>query len=367
MGETEKRMMRRVVALAAMGRGGTSPNPLVGAVVAKGSKVVGQGFHRKAGEPHAEILAIREAGGAARGATLYTNLEPCCHTGRTPPCVEGIVAAGIRRVVSSMRDPDPRVNGGGFRSLRRSGVAVEVGLMKSEATYLNRAFTKFVKVGFPFVTLKGAASLDGRIATRSGDSKWITSVEAREHARLLRREHDAVLIGIGTVLADDPRLTARPARRAWGRTTMRRVVLDESLRLPPRAKLLQTLAEGPVIVFAGPDAAAERARRLAGLGAIVERVASRDGRLDLRAVLRRLAEMDVTRLLVEGGGEVHGSFLEEGLGDRLVLYLAPRIIGGREARALVGGTGPKRLADSVKLSHPISYRVGPDLVVEGDL
>ncbi len=358
-------MMRRVLALAAMGRGCTSPNPLVGAVVAKGNKIMGQGFHRKAGEPHAEIIALRQVGRAARGATLYTNLEPCCHTGRTPPCAQEIVSAGIKKVVSSIRDPDPRVDGGGFRTLRRSGVVVEVGLMKSEATYLNRAFTKFVKDGFPFVTLKGAASLDGRIATRTGDSKWITSTEAREHARLLRREHDAVLVGIGTVLADDPRLTARPAH---GRpATLRRVVLDGSLRLPLKARLLSTLDEGPVVVFAGPHVARSRARRLEERGATVERLAARNGRLDLRGLLRHLAEKDVTRLLVEGGGEVHSSFLEEGLADRLVLYVAPRIIGGRDARALVGGSGPKRLADAVTLSRPVSYRVGADLVVEGDL
>jgi diaminohydroxyphosphoribosylaminopyrimidine deaminase/5-amino-6-(5-phosphoribosylamino)uracil reductase len=365
MAEIERRLMRRVLALAAMGRGCTSPNPLVGAVVAKGSRIVGQGFHRKAGEPHAEIIALREAGRAARGATLYTNLEPCCHTGRTPPCVEEILSAGVERVVSSIRDPDPRVNGGGFRALRRGGVVVEVGLMKGEASYLNRAFTKFVKEGFPFVTLKGAASLDGRIATRNGESKWITSTEAREHARLLRREHDAVLVGIGTVLTDDPRLTARPSSRH--RSPLYRVVLDGHLRLPPRARLLSTLDEGPIVVFAGPHAAPSRARRLERRGVTVERLPTRGGRLDLRGLLRRLAQKDVTRLLVEGGGEVHSSFLEEGLADRLVLYLAPRIIGGRDARALVGGRGPARLSDAVTLSRPIAYRVGADLVVEGDL
>jgi len=357
--------MQRALALAAMGRGCTSPNPMVGAVVAKGEKVVGQGFHRKAGEPHAEIMALRQAGGAARGATLYTNLEPCCHTGRTPPCVEEIVAAGVERVVSSTRDPDPRVNGGGFRKLRRSGVVVATGVMKSEATHLNRAFTKFVQEGFPFVTLKGAASLDGRIATRTGDSKWITSVEAREHARLLRREHDAVLVGIGTVLADDPRLTARPAYRRP--TALYRVVLDGSLRFPSAAKLLATLDEGPVVIFAGPDASPARARRLEERGAAVERLPARAGRLDLRRLLRRLADRGVTRVLVEGGGEVLSSFLEQRLADRLVLYIAPRIIGGREARALVGGAGPARLRGAAALSQPISYRVGADLVVEGDL
>jgi diaminohydroxyphosphoribosylaminopyrimidine deaminase / 5-amino-6-(5-phosphoribosylamino)uracil reductase len=356
--------MRRVLALAAMGRGRTSPNPMVGAVVARGDRVVGQGYHCRAGEPHAEIVALRSAGGAARGATLYTNLEPCCHTGRTPPCVEEIVGCGVKRVVASMRDPDPRVNGGGFRRLRRRGVVVEVGLLKREAEYLNRAFTKFVKEGLPFVTLKGAASLDGRIATRSGDSMWITSAEAREHARVLRREHDAVLVGIGTVLADDPRLTVRPAHdRAL---PLRRVVLDSSLRLPVGSRLLSTLDQGPVLIFAGPQASRSRAEKLERRGATVARLPSSNGRLDLNRLLRYLAAWDVTRLLVEGGGEVHASFVERRLADRLVLYFGPRIIGGREARSVVGGMGPKRLAEAPELTRLVSYRVGTGMVVEAD-
>ncbi len=363
--ETERRMMKRVLALASMGRGCTSPNPMVGAVVAKGNKVVGQGFHRRAGEPHAEVIALRQAGTAARGATLYTNLEPCCHTGRTPPCVQEIEWAGVAKVVASIRDPDPRVNGGGFRWLRRNGLAVEVGLMRAEATRLNRAFTKYVKEGSPLVTLKGAASLDGRIATRTGDSMWITSAEARQHARLLRREHDAIMVGIGTVIADDPRLTVRPRNKRKG--SFLRVILDSSLRLPLRARLLSTLGEGPILVFSGPKASEARARRLEKLGVTVERLPLRRGRLDLRSALRRLAKREVTRLLVEGGGEVHASFLEQGLADQLVLYLAPRIIGGREALSLVGGDGPRRIVDGTRLNRMVSYRVGSEIVVEAEV
>ena len=363
--ETGRRMMRRVLALASMGRGCTSPNPMVGAVVAKGDQVIGQGFHRRAGEPHAEVIALRQAGGAARGATLYTNLEPCCHTGRTPPCVQEIEWAGVKRVIASIRDPDPRVNGGGFRWLRRKGLAVEVGLMSADATRLNRAFTKFVKQGVPLVTLKGAASLDGRIATRTGDAMWITSDEAREHARLLRRENDSIMVGIGTVRADDPRLTVRPRNRQTG--PFLRVVLDTSLRMAPRARLLSTLGEGPVLVFAGPEALPSRVRRLENAGVIVERLPLRRGRLNLRTALRRLAKRDVTRLLVEGGSEVNASFLEQGLADQVVLYLAPRIIGGREARSLVGGEGPRRLVDATRLNHMVSYRVGSEIVVEAEV
>ncbi len=205
--------MRRALALAVLGTGSAAPNPRVGAVVARGTNVIGQGYHLRPGAPHAETVAlmgVEESGAKASGATLYTSLEPCCHTGRTPPCVDRIVRAGIARVVASMRDPNPRVNGGGFRALRRMGVRVEVGLLRDEALRLNEAFVKHARTGLPLVTLKGASSLDGRIATRTFDSKWITSASARRHARLLRFEHEAILVGTGTALADDPRLDRRP-------------------------------------------------------------------------------------------------------------------------------------------------------------
>lgn len=361
--DIDVRMMRRAFALATLGRGTTTPNPLVGAVVARGDRVMGQGFHRRPGEPHAEALALRDAGPSSRGATLYTNLEPCCHTGRTPPCVDGIVRSGVGRVVAAMRDPNPRVNGGGFRALRRHGIDVDSGVLRSEAAAVNEAFIKYCRVGLPFVTLKAAASLDGRIATRAGDSKWITSPFLRKHARLLRAENDVLVVGIGTALADDPRLNRRP--RLPGSAPLVRAVIDGCLRLSEQSRLVATAREDPVLVFCGPEASSARRRRLEAAGVIVDDVPRPRGRLHLETVLRKLAERGLSRVLVEGGGELHASFLEEKLADRLVLYVAPRIIGGRSARALFGGEGPARVGDTPRLRSPRCTRVGEGWMIEG--
>ena len=357
--------MRRALGLARLGRGTSSPNPLVGAVVARGDEVLGQGFHRRPGEAHAELVALEEAGGAARGATLYTTLEPCCHTGRTPPCVDAIIRSGIAEVVAPMRDPHPRVNGGGFRRLRRSGVRVRVGLLAAEAARVNAVFLKGVRAGAPFVTLKGASSLDGRIATGTGDSKWITSSQARAHGRALRLEHDAILVGIGTALADDPRLDRRP--RVAGIPPLVRVVLDGQLRLDPEGRLAATARRDPVVVFCGARAPAARAARLEARGVQVERVPRRGRRLDLGAVLARLHERSIASLLVEGGGEVHSSFLADGLADRLVLYVAPKLLGGRGARPLVGGRGVESVASGHRLRRARCTRIGDGWMVDGEL
>ncbi len=359
---TDEAMMRRAMALASLGRGCTSPNPLVGAVVARQGTILGQGFHRRAGEPHAEVIALKEAGGRARGATLYTNLEPCCHTGRTPPCVLEVAKAGITRVVVAMRDPDPRVNGGGFRRLRRCGIEVEVGLLKGASARLNDSFTKYVRKKMPWVTLKAAASLDGRIATRTGDSKWVTSTEARDHARVLRRENDVLMVGIGTVLADDPLLTART-----GKSRLVRAVMDTHLKVPLQSQLVKSLEKGPVIVFTGPDAPLLRENELRKRGVEVRRVSLRGGRPDLRKCLEYLADCGVTRVLVEGGGELHATFLGERLADRLILYLAPKLVGGREARPLVGGLGPRLMTEVERLARYRTSRVGDEIVIEADL
>jgi len=357
-------MMRRALALASLGRGSTSPNPLVGAVIAKAGKVVAYGFHRRAGGPHAEVIALNEAHGRARGGTLYTNLEPCCHTGRTPPCVIEIIRAGVNRVVSAMPDPDPRVNGKGFRKLRRHGVVVDVGLLREEAVRLNRAFAKFVRHGLPLVTLKGAMSLDGRIATRTGDSKWITSAEAREHARLLRREHDAVMVGIGTAAADDPLLTARGWRSR--RPPVIRAIMDTHLRLSPHALLVETIGEGPVVVFCGTRASRSRAKGLRDRGVEVERLPLHLGKPDISKALQVLGARGIIRVLVEGGAELHASFVERQLADRLVLYMAPRLIGGVNARPLVGGKGASLVNQAEALKHPRVYRVGTEFVIDAD-
>jgi diaminohydroxyphosphoribosylaminopyrimidine deaminase/5-amino-6-(5-phosphoribosylamino)uracil reductase len=357
--------MRRALALAALGRGTAAPNPLVGAVVVRGGRVLGQGFHRRPGESHAETMALAQAGEASRGATLYTNLEPCCHTGRTPPCVDQILRRDIARVVASMRDPNPRVNGGGFRTLRAAGVRVEVGLLRDEAFSLNAAFMKRTRRGLPLVTVKGAVSLDGRIATKTGHSKWITSASARRHARLLRLEHDAVMVGIGTALADDPRLNRRP--RIAGARPLLRVVMDSSLRLRCDSRLVSSREDGPVLVLCSKSASERRRRRLASAGVRVESLNRRSDGLDLGEALRLLGSLGVSRLLVEGGGELHASFLSRGLADRLVLYVAPLLIGGRDSRPLVAGTGVRLVEDGRLVDDVRCSRVGDGWLVEGRL
>jgi diaminohydroxyphosphoribosylaminopyrimidine deaminase/5-amino-6-(5-phosphoribosylamino)uracil reductase len=333
--------------------------------------VLGQGYHRRPGEAHAETVALKnveDSGAAASGATLYTTLEPCCHTGRTPPCVDRIALSGITRVVASMKDPNPKVNGGGFRALRRSGVAVEVGLLRDEAFRLNQAFVKHARTGLPLVTLKGASSVDGRIATRTLDSKWITSPSARRHARLLRFEHEAILVGTGTALADDPRLDRRP--RSASASPFLRVVLDRALRLSPSSRLARSRFLGPLLIFCGPGASSKRRRALEALGVEVFEISARGGkhpRLDLEEALRALGRRGITSLLVEGGGELEGSFLDRRLGDRLVLYLAPRILGGREARPWIGGEGVETADAAIRLSHVRSTRVGDGWLIEGSL
>lgn len=354
--------MRRAVALATLGTGTAKPNPRVGAVVARGARVVGQGYHRSPGEPHAEALALANAG-ASRGATLYTSLEPCCHTGRTPPCTEAILRSGVVRVVASMKDPNPKVDGGGFRALRNGGIQVEVGLLETEAMRLNPAFVKHARTGRPFVTLKGAMTLDGRTATSAGESKWITSEGARRHARLLRSENEAVLVGIGTVLADDPRLDRRPASSA----TLVRVVLDRTLRLPTTSRLARTAKKCPLLLFSGPRPSRSRRERLVKLGVEVEPAREKGGRLDIEYVLERLGARGITSLLVEGGGEVHGSFLDLRLADWLVLYVAPRILGGRGARPLFAGQGAEHVQDALPLRDPRLSQVGSVWVIEGSL
>jgi len=369
--DLDERLTRRALALAALGTGTAAPNPRVGAVVASGRRILGQGFHRRPGAPHAEAVALGQvegSGGSARGATLYTTLEPCCHTGRTPPCVDWIVRAGIRRVVASMKDPNPKVNGGGFRALRRSGVAVDVGILREEARRLNEAFVKHIETGIPFVTLKGAVSLDGRIATRSGDSKWITSPIARRHARLLRAEHEAIVVGSGTALADDPRLDRRP--RAPLSSPLVRVVLDRALRVSPRSRLVRSLDRGPVLVFCGRDASSRRRRTLESLGVEVEEIRERGRkcrRLDLEEALRSLGRRGITSVLVEGGSELSGSFLDLKLGDRLVLYVAPKILGGRDARPWIGGDGVATAAGAIRLARTRSTRLDDGWLLEGSL
>lgn len=358
----DRRWLRLALRLAERGRGRTRPNPMVGAVVVRGERVVGRGWHERAGSPHAESRALRQAGAMARGARLYVNLEPCCHFGRTPPCTDAILAAGVREVIACMPDPDPRVGGKGFASLRKAGVKVRTGTLRSEAERLNAPYLRRQRSGLPSVTLKAGMSLDGRIATRAGASKWITSAAARREARRLRARHDAVLVGVGTLLADDPRLSAA----ANGHPHPVRVVLDSRLRTPPGSKIL-TSAGGPVVLLARRDAPKARRARLERAGATVVPVGSRGGRVDLRSGLKALGRRGISSVLIEGGGEVLGAALDDQVGDRVVLYVAPRLLGGAGARPAFAGRGAAPVEGAARLVAPRWRRLAGDWVIEAAL
>lgn len=360
----DEKYMRLALSLARKGIGRTSPNPLVGAVVVKGGAIVGRGYHHRAGAPHAEVLALRQAGKRARGAALYLNLEPCDHFGRTPPCTPTILAAGIQRVVAGMRDPNPLVAGRGIRRLRRAGVKVEVGLLEEECRELNAPFCKYISTGRPFLILKTALSLDGKVATPSGDSRWISGEASRRYVHRLRSAADALMVGIGTVLKDDPLLTVRlPRFNPAGHPL--RVVIDTRLRIPLESQIVRTAAEFPTLVATTQAAAAEKIRRLREKNVEVY-VAPRDrrGRVNLREVMRALARREVVSVFLEGGPALNACALSEKLVDRVLFFYAPKIVGGERAPGAVGGPGAARVRDAQPVKILRIRRMGPDLLVE---
>src|SRR5438093_4741952 len=318
------RLMRRALALARRGIGAASPNPTVGCVIVRGGRIVGAGFHKYARMDHAEVEAIRDAGRLARGSTVYVTLEPCSHHGRTPPCAELLARSGVRRVVIAMPDPNPLVCGNGIRILRRAGIKVEAGLLREEALRINEAFGCFITTGKPLVVSKVGTSLDGRIATVSGDSRWITSPQGREFGQALRRQLDAILVGVRTVLADDPRLTHREPRTR-GRPLIR-VILDSRLRTPPEARALENAPEFPTLIFCQSGAPRARWKRLERQGAEVIPVGRNQAGLKLNNVLRELARRKVLGVLVEGGSEVHWSFISQRLVDKFYFILSPVVL-----------------------------------------
>ena len=338
---------------ARKGEGRTHPNPAVGAVVVKGGRVVGRGFHEKAGAPHAEVMALREAGRRARGATLYSSLEPCNHHGRTPPCVDAVLSAGIRRVVVGSFDPNPLVSGRGLRRLRRAGVEVVTRVLQEEADGLNGPFFKFMRTGLPWVTLKAAITADGKLATANGDSKWITGAPARLQVHQLRDRVDAVLVGAGTVDADDPQLTARIP---GGRNPLR-VVLDSSLRLPPARRVFAP--DALTVVATAAKEGTARAKRLHAVGVDTWHLPEGEGGVALEPLLRKLAAAGQLHLLVEGGAEVYTSFLRAGLVDEVQLYVAPRLL-GTPGMGWVGELGVGRMADALQFRMAALERVGED-------
>jgi diaminohydroxyphosphoribosylaminopyrimidine deaminase / 5-amino-6-(5-phosphoribosylamino)uracil reductase len=360
------RRMTRALHLAARGRGRTSPNPMVGAVVVSRGRIVGEGFHRQAGGPHAEVIALQAAGPRAKGGTLYVTLEPCSHTDkRTPPCVPAILAAGIRRVVVAMRDPNPLVRGEGLRQLKRAGVRLSVGCLEKQAERLNDSYIHRMKTGRPLIVLKMAMTLDGKTATASGESQWITGPEARRHAHHLRSEVDAIMVGVNTVLSDNPQLTARLGRPIARQPL--RIVMDSRLRTPLAATILsQRLRRGTVIATTGhaPRARLARFRRL---GVQVLALSAERGKVSLRACLKQLTKMGINHLLIEGGSELAASALRSGVVDRLRLYIAPRLLGGNDAKGIIGGSCPRNLARALSVSSLSVKKIGPDLVLEGTL
>ncbi len=357
--------MQRAIELARGGEGHVEPNPMVGAVVAAAGKILGSGLHQRFGGPHAEVEALLAAGAAARGATLYVTLEPCCHHGKTPPCTEAVVAAGIARVVVAARDPFPAVNGGGIAALRAAGIAVEVGLCEREATRLTAPFRKLVTTRKPWVIAKWAMSLDGRMATATGESRWISSPESRALVHRLRGRVDAIVVGIGTALADDPLLTARLDDGTAPRRQPLRIVLDSQARLPLESRLVQTAREQPLLVATGPAAPPARREALAAAGCEiwVAPVSDPGDRLDL--LLEELGRRQCTNILVEGGSGVLGSLLDRGAADEVWAFIAPKIIGGAAAPAPVGGRGIAGMADAAGLEIEEVSRPGGDLFVRG--
>jgi diaminohydroxyphosphoribosylaminopyrimidine deaminase/5-amino-6-(5-phosphoribosylamino)uracil reductase len=363
--KSDAHYLKMALRLASKGAGLVSPNPMVGAVVVQNGEVVGRGWHHRYGEPHAEVMALRDAGSLSRGATLYVTLEPCNHHGQTPPCTAAILAAGVKRVLAATPDPNRNVSGGGAAFLREKGIEVEMGLLAKESRALNEAWFAWVETSLPFVIAKAACSLDGKIATRTGDSKWLTSETARAFGHRLRHECDAILVGIGTVLADDPQLTAR-LPRGLSKDPIR-VILDSHLRTPPRACVLNLESPSPTWIATTPAAPRNNLQSLESQGAEVFVLPEKKGRVALEPLLQELGRRRVQSVLVEGGAEVLGAFLDQRLVDKFYFFYAPKILGGKNAYPAVAGQGVANLSEAHQARDLSLRRLGPDLLVSGYL
>lgn len=353
--------MQRALKLAARGKGRTSPNPMVGAVIVRGDKIIAEGYHKKAGTPHAEIIALKKAGPKARGATLCVNLEPCCHTEKkTPPCTRAIIKSGIKKAVIAMKDPNPKVSGKGIRELNRAGIKTQTGIMKAEAEKLNEAFSKFITMKQPFVILKTAQSLDGKIATSKGESKWITGRESRQLVHKIRNEVDAVLVGINTVKKDDPSLTCR----IKGGRNPYRVIVDSRLNISPDAKALRH-KDGKTIIAATDKALNKKIRLIEKTGNRVIVIKGKSRRVDLRKLMKTLAKQDIGSVMIEGGSGVNASALSGGIVDKIIFFVSPKIIGGRDAVPSIGGKSPALLNRAFGIKNINIKTVGKDILIEG--
>jgi len=357
--------MVQALSLAKLALGSVSPNPAVGAVIVKNGVVVGQGYTQPAGSEHAEIVALKQAGDQARGGVMYVTLEPCCHYGRTPPCSQAIIAAGITEVHLAMLDPNPLVCGQGREELSRGNIKTYVGKHEEEAKEVNEAYIKYITTGVPFVTAKFAMSLDGKIATKSGDSKWISCEESREKVHNLRHTVDAIMVGVNTVLSDDPQLTCRccGGRGGTARKQPLRVIVDSKGRTPLNAQILQE--QGTTLLALGSPIAPEKSSAYAQCGAELLELPLKGERVDLEELLRALGKREVTSVLVEGGGTLLGSLFDDGLVDKVITFVAPAIIGGNEAKTAIGGKGFDKVIDSPRLEHITVEKFGDDVMISG--
>ncbi len=367
------KFMKEALSLALKREELTSPNPLVGAVIVKGNRVIGRGLHKKAGSPHAEIIAIESAGQKAKGSTLYINLEPCTHYGRTPPCVPEIIKAGIKRVVISMKDPNPLVNGKGIGKLKVEGIDVQCGVLEENARKINEIYIKYITKRMPFIVLKWAMSLDGKIATYTGDSKWISHDASRQFTRRLRGKFDAVLIGIETLLKDNPQLTTH----GLGVKEPKRIIVDSKGRIPLDCNLLKTSplfssakqssGDKEVILVTTDKISKEKREGLKKRGVEVIVTQFEGGKVNLKNLMVELAKREITSVLVEGGGTIIASFIENGLADKFIAFISPMIIGGKNAISPVEGEGVEKIADAISIHNFSTRMIGEDIVMEGYL
>ena len=363
----DKDYMYMALDLAEKGMGFTSPNPMVGAIVVKNDRIVGKGYHKAAGEPHGEVNALNDAGHLARGAALYVNLEPCNHMGRTPPCTEKILESGIKRVVAAMDDPNPDVAGGGFEYLRGKGVSITKGVCEKEAKKLNEIFIKYIKTKRPFTIIKCAATLDGRLATRTGDSKWITGQQSRQFVHRLRHAVDAIMVGINTVKQDDPALTARLEEYS---TPLKgidpvRIILDTHLKIPEKAKLLQLNSDSDTLIITGPSVSEDKKNRIERKGTKIIEAPVTDGVIDLDRLMNYLGSLSLTSLLIEGGGQVIASALSGGIVDKINFFFAPKILGGNDGVPVCKGRGPDLMKNCISVTDICTRRFGDDIMIEG--
>jgi len=352
--------MNLAMDLALKAKGRTSPNPMVGALVVKNGRIIGKGYHEKAGSPHAEIIALDEAAAKAKGAILYVTLEPCTHFGKTPPCVDRIIKSRVKEVIVGMVDPNPLNNGRGIKILRQHKIKVQVGFLENELSRINEAFIKYITKRMPFVTVKVAQSLDGKIATYTGDSKWITSDKSRAFSHRLRQNYDAIMAGVNTILRDNPKLDAWFSKRQ-----PIKIVVDSQLSIPEGANIFSKNSQVIIVTLPSLPGQETENRKILGEKAKILEVREKAGQINLKDAMKKLAQLEITSILVEGGGTLIGSLFDEGLIDKVLFFISPKIIGGKEAISSVMGKGVVRIDKAVKLKEVKLKRIGEDFLIEG--